>query len=211
MNRTIESTALALLILVGAALACVEGGEVETTKVSQEEGEETARSESPESQAQPYEVVRREDTSFPGRRRGTLAITSDAATYEEFAQTAIKAAREEQERGRLDAVTVWLLTHADLYGRGFNYAQADYAPDGGGFSGDDGWRWQVTAVDTAWTDAQLRLRLLWESRRDEHTGSDGMLDEEALRRAVAAEVDVHPDSLLLLLPFLWPRDYEVGE
>ena len=175
MNRTWESAALVLFVLVGAALVCVEGApEAETT------------------------------TGVPAEPEATLEKTS----YEEFAQTAIKEAREEQERGRLDAVTVWLLAHADLYGTGFNYAQANYAPDGGGFSGDDGWRWQVRAVDTAWTDAQLRLRLLWEGRRDEHTGADSRLDEEALRRAGAAELGVHPDSLLL--PLLWPRNYEVN-
>lgn len=206
MNRTIESAVLALLLLVGAALACVEGGETETPAVAQEEGGEEAR---PESQAKPYEVFRREDVSLPGRRRGTLAITSPATAYEELAQTAIKAAREEQERGQLEAVTVWLLPHTDLDGLGYWYAQADYAPDGGGFSGEDEWRWRVQAVDTAWTEAQLRARLLWESRKEEHRGSDGMLDEESLRRTVALEMDVHPDSLRF--PFWAPGDYEMRE
>lgn len=103
-------------------------------------------------QAQPYEVINTDDVSFSGRKRLRLNIVSpNADTLQQLVHTAIKAAIEKQSETSADIVYIKLYSNADTaltMDYDHLYALVDYAPDGGGNSGDQGWYWQVEAVDS---------------------------------------------------------------
>lgn len=101
--------------------------------------------------AKVYEIISNEDSSFPGRKRLGISILSEAASFEERAQTAMKAAIDYQKITKADLVSVRLEPSKAMDGKGSPLAVADYAPDGKGISGDtsmsgNDWVWKVEAI-----------------------------------------------------------------
>lgn len=103
----------------------------------------------PATVAKPYHVFHRGDFSFAGRSRVEWWITApEAKTFDDRGRTAMQAAIDLQKESRAHVVSIWLEASPTVAGKGQQLATALYAPDGGGLSGDQGWRWQIEAVDT---------------------------------------------------------------
>jgi cell division protein FtsW (lipid II flippase) len=99
--------------------------------------------------AKPYRVFHRSDFSFPGRTRVEWWIMSpEAKTFEERGRTAMQAAIDLQKDSRAHVVSIWLEASPNIAGTGQQLATAMYAPDSGGLSGTQGWKWQIEAADT---------------------------------------------------------------
>lgn len=95
------------------------------------------------SSAKNYSLVSTEDSSFPGRiRKSWIAVSTEAATFESRAQTAIRAAIDLQKSSGAQVVQVYLVETPDAK---FPLANAWYAVDGKGMSGDQDWKWDVSA------------------------------------------------------------------
>jgi RNA polymerase subunit RPABC4/transcription elongation factor Spt4 len=101
------------------------------------------------SQAKDYQVISSEDFSFTGRKRIQINIAApDATSYEELAQTAIKAALDFQKQQNANVVYIFLGDDIEMINNGDALAIARYSPDGGGNSGDQGWTWEVEAFSS---------------------------------------------------------------
>lgn len=154
-----------------------------------------------------YTVVDREDASLPNRRRISISIVApEALTFEQRAQTAMKAAQDFQVSDNAHVSTVFLVPSPKLVGMGLNLAIARYAPDGGGYSGDQGWRWEVQATDQPLDEQRLRITELWEEKQSSFLIPDGFggmrPDEDAIDQAVATELGINLDEVRTLLFFL---------
>jgi len=154
-----------------------------------------------------YTVVDRQNVSIPGRTRLSASIVApDALTFEQRAQTAMKAAKELQESTNGYVITVFLVPSPDLVGMGINLAIARYAVDGRGYSGDQNWQWEVQATDEPVDAQQLRITELWEEKQASFLIPDGYggmkPDEKAVDEAVAAELGIDVSEVRTLSFFL---------
>ena len=103
----------------------------------------------PASSAKPYQIFHRGDFSFSGRDRVEWWITApEAKTFNDRGRTAMQAAIDLQKESRAHVVSIWLEASPGGAGKGQQLATAMYAPDGGGLSGTQGWKWQIEAADT---------------------------------------------------------------
>ncbi len=123
-------------------------------------------------QAKTYTVVAEHELTMNDESRtGRIwFITSDAATTEEFAQTAIRAAYDLQKKNKkTDVIAIELIPHAVLAMSGLNYARVSYATDDKGYTGISGtdpndiklYTWFVQAADRPLTEKELTLTSLW--------------------------------------------------
>jgi hypothetical protein len=159
------------------------------------------------SKAKAYQVISNNDFSFPGRKRLEQAIVSSASTFEERAQTAMQAAIDLQKKTKADVVSIWLEISPGLAGGGHQLATARYAPDGGGFSGDQDWKWEVEAAEQAPDPLSVKVGELWYQKRKAFAGQDGLTDEPKLKEFIAQKLGVNPDQVLL--PWISTKEYRV--
>ncbi|MGB3493448.1 MAG: DUF4875 domain-containing protein [Elainellaceae cyanobacterium] len=121
-----------------------------------------------------YTIVDRENDPLPNRRRISISIVApEALTFEQRAQTVMKAAQELQDSENAHVVTVFLVPSPKLVGMGLPLAIARYAPDSGGYSGDQGWQWEVQATDQPVDEQRLRITELWEEKKSSFLIPDG--------------------------------------
>lgn len=151
--------------------------------------------------AKAYQVIKT-DKSAPARLRMTRSIYApEAKTKDEFAHTAMKAAMDLQAETNAKVVVVELEEDPRLVGTGTLLGMASYAPDGGGFSGDQGWTWDVKAADKRHAEDVLRMSTLWYRNRDNFQKPDGygstMTDEDALSAFIGKTMDVDPKTVTL--------------
>ena len=157
-------------------------------------------------QAVPYTIISTDDFSFPARKRIQVNISAEQANdFESYAQTAVKAAVEMQQDLNADVIYVFLGENLNLIETGAAYAIARYAPDNGGNSGDQGWTWQVEAVDKPFSDLQIKVSELWWQHRDDFQ-VDGLTDEDRFVPFLAEKLGVSEDQIQL--PFVLPEKYE---
>ena len=148
-------------------------------------------------QAVPYTIISTDDFSFPARKRIQVNILADQANdFESYAQTAVKAAVELQQDLNSDVIYVFLGENLNLIETGAAYAIARYAPDNGGNSGDQGWTWQVEAVDKPFSELQIKVSDLWWKHRDDFQ-VDGLTDEERFVPFLAEKMGIPEEDVRL--------------
>lgn len=154
---------------------------------------ETDASESvPMAAAVKYEVVKSENTSFASRTRlRAFIVAPEAKTREQRAQTALKAAVDAQKETGVDHTSVQLMYARDAWTAGWA-AEAEYARDGNDLSGKTPLPhgvWSARATDLTRTDDDLKIVIAWDQKKEDFRKDDGILNERALRAAVAKELD----------------------
>lgn len=150
-----------------------------------------------------YTVVDRQNVSIPGRTRLSASIVApEALTFEQRAQTVMKAAKELQESTNGYVITVFLVPSPDLVGMGINLAIARYAVDSRGYSGDQNWQWEVQATDESVDEQQLRITELWEEKRSSFLIPDGYGGMKPDEEAVAAKLGIDVSEVRTLSFFL---------
>ena len=162
-----------------------------------------------------YNVIEREDQSIAGRKRiSAYIVAPDANTLQQRGETAIVAAQNLQKESGAKVVTVFLIPNgkkvgSELVFAGTNLALARYAPDGGGYSGDQQWIWEVQASDSTVNPQEIKIAERWYEEEGKYQIDDGfggtITDEEALSKALAAEFGISPDDVGL--PYFSLEDY----
>lgn len=153
------------------------------------------------SQAKAYQVIKASKAT-PARPRVTCSIFApEAKSKEEFAHTVMQAAQSIQAETGAKVVVIELEEDPRTVGKGVLLGMAFYAPDGGGFSGDQGWTWDVKAADKRHTEDVLRMTTLWFRNRDRFQVPDGygstMTDEAALSAFIGKTMEIAPESVTL--------------
>lgn len=156
--------------------------------------------------ALPYEVLKIEDVSFPGRKRisSFISINDTNPTFEEKAQTVIKAAKDITKKYKADEVTVVMEASKGAIGKGYSLAVCEYAPDGGGYSGDQNWTCKVTSSKNNPTTLEISILDHWYNERDRYQ-KDGMTDEDRLKAHLAKELNLPVEKISL--PFIEMAEY----
>lgn len=158
------------------------------------------------SHAKSYEVVLEKDLSFPGRKRIRQHIVAPKAkTADERAHTVMKAAIELQTQKDADLAMIMLVPDKDIIDAGVNMALADYSPDGGGVSGEDGWTWEVETSDFNFTHRHMEIGKLYYNHRGEFRTPDGLTDNEKLADFIAEKLGIKPEETHL--PFIIMEEY----
>ncbi len=160
-------------------------------KPIQKETVKTDEKKGPLSEAKTYTVINKMDVSIPGRKRmGIVIISSEAKTYNELAQTAMKAAMDYQKETGADLSYVWLEMSPLTQGAGYQLATADYAPDGKGNSEmATPFTWEVEAVKTLPTEQAKKITELWQSNKPKFQ-KNGMTDEPELKKFIAGKLNI---------------------
>ena len=157
------------------------------------------------SKAKPYSIFHEGDFSFPGRKRMEWwVISPEAKSFEERAQTAIKAAIDLQKKSNADMVSIWLEINPILAGTSNQFAVVRYAPDGAGFSGIkkvDNWIWEVEATGDIPDQQAVTMAELWYQNRPSFLLSNGLTDEPKLKAAIAKKLKIKTDQVGLKLWF----------
>jgi len=161
-----------------------------------------------------YSIVDSGGDTVQGRKRIEVRIVApEARTFEQRGETVILAAKELQERENAAVVFVILEPSAALAGLGSSLALAKYAPDGGGWSGDQGWTWEVEASRDSVDPMQVKVAERWEERKDAFQISDGfggtMTDDDALSEALAKELGVTEEQIRF--PYFTLESYPIQE
>ncbi len=148
-----------------------------------------------------YQVIEMKKSSRSRDRVTCSIFAPEITTRDEFAQTTMKAALDLQAETGAKVVVVNLEEDPRTVGKGTLLAMAFHAPDGGGFSGDQGWTWDVKAADKRSSEDTLRMTTLWWRNRDRFQIPDGagstMTDEAALSKFIGETMGVNPDSVTL--------------
>ena len=159
------------------------------------------------SAAQSYRVAETTDFSAGyGRTRKSLCIVSNAESFTARAHTIIRAAVEFQRESGADYVQV-AMTPIEGVGCGdFFTAIAEYAPDGGGATGDEsGHVWQVKATDIV-LDIEERLVLrAWQEAKPQFS-DNGDVDIERMKAHLAAQLNLTPEEV----EDFWLKGVEMG-
>lgn len=153
-----------------------------------------------------YTVVREEQFDALGRTKREWCIISDAATPDQRAHTAIKAAIDLQLKTHSDYVIVWLEPTPELIRKGYSLACAQYAPDGKGKAGYQDWAWKVQTSDTQLSVQDINIAKAWEKYRDKFQAT-GQTDESKLAAHISRELGI-PISKIHL-PFISLYSYPV--
>lgn len=166
-------------------------------------------------EAKDYKIMRKVDASI-GRNRYVLNISSpDAKTFEERAQTALKAAIEVQEQTGANVVAARLFIYelneaTPLEVMPLAVARAEYSGDGKDWSGSGKLRngnWEVRASSLQITEQQLAIAKIWEDNDQNFQIDDGQggmqTDEKRLRKLIAkklkmSEAEVHTATFDLI-------------
>ncbi len=145
-------------------------------------------------------------------------VPEDAASFEEYAQTAIQAVRDLYYLYERDFTSVLLIPNENLE-YALYYAQANYAADGKGALGmtgstpaNEGY-WKVRATDQPLTEQELAIAELWFEKIPDFPSKDPAsslsYDEEALRQYVANTLDIPYDDVSF--PQIDYIEYEYNE
>ena len=161
----------------------------------------------PTDQSVEYRIVSVSDVSFAGRKRYSANIAAPGAvTFEQRAQTALKAAADIREARNADVVTVFLLISPAL--KGFPLAIADYAPDSLGWTGDRPLRngtWEAEATNEVFSETMIKIAELWYQHKVKFQVDDGFgdkkTDEEAVKKYIAGVMNIDPGEVDLV-PFI---------
>lgn len=144
--------------------------------------------------AKPYEVVSSNDFSFPGRKRVSRSIIAPSAkSYEERAHTAIKAAYDLQKESGAVVASIWVLSSPLLDGKGDLFALSNYAIDGSGYSGNQGWTWEVSASRQQPSETDILILELWAALRQKVIDSGSEFNEEmekTVKNVIAKELNL---------------------
>ncbi|WP_027179696.1 DUF4875 domain-containing protein [Maridesulfovibrio bastinii] len=156
--------------------------------------------------ALPYNILKVEDVSFPGRKRisSFISINDTNPTFEEKAQTVIKAAKDLCKKYNADVVNVVMEASKGAIGKGYSLAICEYAPDGGGYSGDQNWTCKVKSSKNNPTVQQISILDHWYNERDNYQ-KDGLTDEDSLKAHLASELNIPVEKISL--PFIEMAEY----
>lgn len=150
------------------------------------------------SKAHDFQVIEKDDLSFPGRKRWRWTIVAPTAlTKEDRAETAKEAARQLQEETGADLADIWFEVAPFAKGQTHNQlALATYIPDGCGSSGEDcnGVQWEVSASDTQLTEQQVLVWTNWRRYREEFI-VDGLLNEAKLKAYLSEKLNLPEDQI----------------
>lgn len=149
----------------------------------------------------PYSHQATENTSTASRKRARVLLTlnSDAApvTSENLAATCMAAAQYYAQQTGAQALGVFIY---DQPGENWGHTQVascNYAPDNGGFSGQQGWTWaDVQAADRTTTAQEKEIARLWNAMRGDFQ-KGGSTNEKALSAAIAKKLKISPDDVTL--------------
>lgn len=156
--------------------------------------------------AKGYSIVLTNDFSFPGRKRIGISIVAEnnELSFEEKAQTVMKAAMDIQEKHSAQMVSVLMEYSKESSGIGFVSAKAEYSPDNGGYSGDQNYTWNVESTRSNPTKLQIDSLKLWGAHRNSFK-NDGMVDEPKLKAFIAKQLRIDPGDVDL--PFITLERY----
>lgn len=158
------------------------------------------------SQAKPYQVISDQDISarLIRPRHKAVIIAPEASNFEQFAQTAMKAAIELRRNYQADVMHILLAPNKTMSTDGQFYATALFAPDNGGISGDQGWTWEVKAVEQPFTEQAIKTHELWYQHKNSYQ-VNGETDEPALVSFIANKLNASEDDIYL--PIAWLETY----
>ncbi len=156
------------------------------------------------SKAKPYSIIGKDDISTPSRKRISVHIITkeNNLTFEEKAQTVMKAAMNIQQDTEAKIVTVFLEISKESSGEGRILASAKYSPDNGGYSGDQGFTWEVRSSRKNPTAVQIKCLELWIKNRKDFQKDDGMTDEPRLVDYIADKLNISPEKVGIPTPLL---------
>jgi len=171
--------------------------------------------------AKSYEVVGEHMMNLDenSRKAKMWFITSDANTYDEFAQTTILAAVELHKKYRkYDLIEVFLVPDKDMVATTIYYASAFYAVDKKGtkdVSGADqntlvSFTWLVRAAEKPLNKQELEIAKLWYNHQadfpSENTFSSSSFNAEKLVSFIADSLKL--DETEIILPRIILKDYK---
>ena len=153
--------------------------------------------------AMSYQIVSQGNSTPGGRARAEATIIAPTAeSRDQFAQTAMQAAQDLQDKTRAKVVSILLEPDISVAGHGAALAIARYSPDGGGYSGKQGWTWQVESADKRPSAQAVQIDALWFANRNKFQVPDGsggtMTNEDALALAIAEHLGISVDNVHLL-------------
>ncbi|MBL4766421.1 MAG: DUF4875 domain-containing protein [Rhodobacteraceae bacterium] len=161
------------------------------------------------SEAKLYTVVSEEVSDKTDRRWGTYFITlaEPASTFDDFAQTAIRAARDKQAETNADVVTVFLEPSIGMAETAQSLAIVIYTPDGKGFSGHDVNNfWHVTAVRAMPSQEEMDFWVGWKQLYGKSTSDIASVVDMDDPGEVFRALDL-PEDYVVWTPELEPYRY----
>ncbi|MEJ5361118.1 MAG: hypothetical protein WHV26_03560 [Spirochaetota bacterium] len=147
----------------------------------------------------PYDIIQKEDISFPGRKRFKIFIIApEAKTFEQRGLTALKAAMDFCYENDLDFVSAHLEINDRIKNLGYQIAIADFSPDKGGVSGNEKLEkpWGIEAYDGDIDDIKLKATILYETNKKRFLNQNGLVDSNRIRKFINDELKVNDYSLL---------------
>lgn len=155
----------------------------------------------------PYSYQGREDISTTKRRRGRVSLvlndTDETVSREKLAATCMAAAKHYAKEFNLPVLAVILYDQPGTNWEHVQLANCDYSPDGGGWSGSQGWTWdQVIAADRTTTKTERAIGRLWTQMRGKYQSPDGTTNEAALSKAIAKKLGIKSSEVHLAYLFL---------
>lgn len=187
----------------------VQGKDARESGIAVVVDEQAANRDTPDVLA--YRVVGSDDTSFSTRKRLNFQIVTTAInpSYEQKALTVIQAAKDLQKQHGAQLVTVSLEVSPDTIGTGSSLARAEYAPDNGGYSGDQGWTWKVFATETNPSETEVAVLRAWYKNRSRFLLKDGLtVDEPALKSYIAKQLGLPLENISLPVMLSTPYPYK---
>jgi hypothetical protein len=151
--------------------------------------------------ARPYTLIKGRVLKPDNERSARLFfITSEAGTFEEYAQTVIQAALDYHRTYGSDLVMVTLVPTGELADTPLRYAHGYYAPDGLGARGLSGAHpdfravWRVLAAGRRLSKREIAVAEAWKRYGSEFmsvdSGSSVAVDEESLRERLVEVLDL---------------------
>lgn len=169
--------------------------------------------------AKPYLVIGEGNlvNDNPNRSVALWYITSEeASSFEERAQTAIRAAIDLYSLYENTFTSVLLIPQDGIE---IAYAQASFAIDGKGASGMTGsvpaesGYWKIRATDRTLTEQELAIAELWFAKQQDFPQKNPLsslsYDEQALRQYIADTLNISYDEAQM--PHLEIREYELDQ
>lgn len=130
-----------------------------------------------------YRVARVEHYNHFGRERIKVFILTDLKPFvSDRGSTAMNAARELVKKYRADIVSVHYKINHYLLDVTNAYAIVHFAPDGGGFSGHDGWTWKTFVDQRDYRSSDLTLIYRWENHKTAFKDEYGLTNDKQLRK-----------------------------
>jgi hypothetical protein len=148
-----------------------------------------------------YQIFDREDISFPGRKRIDIGITATTKNFDERIAVVKQAAIDliKNERAKVASVFLYdIPLNEDVCG-GMNVAIATYAPDGGGWSGDQKFTWKLSATETNLSEKQKKVLVAYCQEKDINLGQKEIINRTAKKvNMSSSEVNKIISTIVLL-------------